>query len=143
MTVNLRTVLKWLDEQRIHDEAECWILTGDTVEPITYVTWTNNGDIILTSAPPWHEPTPIPLHYAQVCAMLLEHYSGGGLLKWSKRPRDTYRGSYIVNPESSVFFIFLSSTVGVVEDHETKMEQKKQQAIQLTRQIQESQQWPI
>jgi hypothetical protein len=142
MTVNLRTVLRWLDEQRIHDEAMCWILGSDTVEPVTHVTWTEDGHMILESLPPWSEPIPTALRYEEVCDILLEHYAGGGSLKWTKQPDTIYRGSYVVDPKESVFFIFLPSNIRFVDSHSEKIEQKRQQAIQLTRQIEESQKWP-
>jgi len=142
MTVNLRTVLRWLDEQRIHDEAGCWVLGHDRVEPVEHVTWTEDGDMLVLTEPPWSTPTPVPLTYREVSDILLEHYSGGGLLKWANHPEEVYKGSYVVKPESAVFFLFLSQEVGIVESHSEKMEQRKQQAIELTKRIEESQSWP-
>lgn len=134
MTVNLRTVLRWLDEARIHDEAECWVLGGDTVQPVTGVTSTESGDMLLHSEEPWAEPAPAPLRFREVCDTLLEEYAGGGLLKWADHP-DVYRGSYSVNVETAVFFVFTSPGVEIVDSHEEKMEQRKQQAETLTQEI--------
>lgn len=139
--ISLRTVLRWLEEHRLHDEADCWVLSGDTVEPVVEVTWEDEGNMILHSRPPWSEPAPTPLQYHMVCDTLLEHYAGGGQLKWGGHP-DMYKGSYVVNAESSVFFLFLPSSIEIVESHEEKMEQRKNQAIELTRKIEESQSWP-
>jgi hypothetical protein len=141
MSISLRTVLMWLEEHRLHDDAECWVLGGDTVEPVHGVTWEESGDMVLHSRPPWTEPAPTPLQYAAVRDTLLEHYAGGGRLKWAGHP-DVYRGSYVVNAESSVFFVFLPTEIQIVDSHEEKMEQRKKQAIDLTRKIEESQSWP-
>jgi hypothetical protein len=139
---NLRTALQWLDEQDIGGQAECWVLGNNTVQPIVHVTWTEVGDVLLWTLPPWTEPSPTPLQFARVSDMLLEHYSGGGSLRWANQLSDTYRGSYVVNSESAVFFLFLPPNVRIMDSHDEKMEQRKQQAIELTKRIEESQTWP-
>lgn len=139
---SLRTVLLWLDEQPISKEAECWVLGDDMVEPVTDVTWNDQGNMYLWTAPPWNDPSPKPLHYSIVSAMLLEHYSGGGALQWATDPEYVYRGSHVVKPESAVFFLFLPQSIKLVESYSEKMEQRKKQAIDLTRKIEESQSWP-
>jgi|SRR5271156_2363619 len=142
MKTSLRTALAWLQAHGLSDDAECWVLGEDTVQPVTGVTQVA-GDMMLVSAAPWSEPTPLPLSFGGVCDILLENYSGGGTLRWHAKPDDPYRGSYVVNPESAVFFLFLPENIQIVEGHAEKMEQRIQQAIQLTREIQESQTWPL
>jgi hypothetical protein len=132
---DLRTTLHWLTEQGIHDEAECWILGSDTVQPVVGVTPTNSGDTYLLSEEPWAEPAPAPLSYRAVCDILLESYAGGGSLRWATNPATIYRGSYSVNVENAVFFVFLPSEIEIVDSHEVKMEQRKRQAEQLTQEI--------
>lgn len=151
---NLRTVLMWLDEQQIHPDAECWVLGHDTVQPVVDIvqagggegTYFNTqailGDLVLITTQPWGDPTPAPLHYGAVYDTILETYSGGGRLLWDAHHKDTYRGSYVVNAESAVFFLFLPTDIEIVDSHEEKMEQRKKQAIELTRKIEESQTWP-
>lgn len=139
---SLRTVLHWLDEQRIWNNAECWVLADNTVEPVVGVTWTDDGNMVLSTASVWTEPTPTPLQYGPVCDTLREHYSGGGRLIWTTKSEDVYRGSYVANAETAVFFVFLPKSVEIIETHEEKLEQRKQQAIELTKKIEESQKWP-
>lgn len=133
----LRTALSWLQAHGLSDDAECWVLGSNTVQPVTGVT-SEGADMVLHTAPAWSEPTPAPLRYASVCDTLLENYSGGGTLRWRTRPTDPYRGSYVVDTNSAVFFLFLPQGVELVESHDEKMAQRKQQAIQLTREIQET-----
>lgn len=142
MGTSLRTALAWLQAHGLSDNAECWVLGQDTIHPVTGVTQ-DAGDMILESAAPWSEPTPLPLAFGGVCDILFENYSGGGTLKWQVKPDDPYRGSYVVNPKSAVFFLFLPENIQIVDGHAEKMEQRTQQAIQLTREIQESQTWPL
>lgn|SRR5208283_1419934 len=142
MGTSLRTALSWLQAHGLSDSAECWVLGADTAQPVTGIAQ-DGADMVLHTAPPWSEPTPQPLRFAAVCDTLLENYSGGGTLKWHAKPDDPYRGSYVVNSESAVFFLFLPDSIQLFESHEEKMEQRTQQAIQLTRDIQESQTWPL
>jgi hypothetical protein len=142
MGTSLRTALSWLQAHGLSDDAECWVLGQDTVQPVTGVTQVLS-DMLIITAPPWSDPAPTPLRFAAVCDTLLENYSGGGTLRWLAKPDDPYRGSYVVNPKSAVFFLFLPNEIQIVESHEEKMEQRTQQAIQLTRDIQESQTWPL
>lgn len=140
MSTSLRTALSWLQAHGLSDEAECWVLGSDTVEPVTGVTSTEAGDMVLSTAPPWSEPTPIPMQYNAVCDTLLEEYAGGGALRWASRPDEPYRGSYVVDATSAVFFLFLPEDVQLLaESHDEKMEQQKQRAKELTKQIQEAQ----
>src|SRR5271157_2708338 len=135
MNVTLRTALQWLTDHDLSDDAECWVLSGDTVEPIVGVTATPAGDVWIGTAAVWSEPAPIALRYGPMCDTLLETYSGGGSLRWANSPGQTYRGSYTPNPDVSVFLLFLPTEVRLVESHEEQMEKRKQQAKQLTREI--------
>lgn len=136
---DLRTALQWLGEHGLDNEAECWVLSGDTAEPVTGVTPTPLGNVILWTLPPWTEPFPRPLSYAAVYDTLVGEYSGGGRLIWESQPRHTYRGSHVIDPAKSVFFLFLPTAIQLIESHEEKMEQRKQQAKQLTEQIERTQ----
>src|SRR5271155_4142857 len=142
MKTSLRTALAWLQAHGLSDSAECWVLGEEDTQPVTNVTQVA-GDMILESAAPWSTPTPLPLGFGGVYDILFENYSGGGTLRWHAKPDDPYRGSYVVNPGSAVFFLFLPENIQIVEGHAEKMEQRTQQAIQLTREIQESQTWPL
>lgn len=134
--VQLRTALMWLESHRLSAQAECWVLAGDDVEPVTGVTC--DGDVTLTSRPVWGDPSPTPLPYGLIYDKIMEQYSGGGSIKWEGHS-ETYRGSYVVDPAKAVFFLFLPESVMIVESHEEKMEQRRQQARQLTREIERSQ----
>lgn len=132
---DLRTALQWLGEHGLAPNAECWVLSGDTVEPVIGVTPTPRGNCIMWTRPVWAEPSPSPLTFTATYDILVESYSGGGRLIWEAQPRFTYRGSHVVDPEKSVFFLFLPTAIQLIESHEEKMEQRKQQARQLTEQI--------
>lgn len=139
MSYNLRTSLQWLQGHGLEEDAECWILSGDTVEPIIGVTSQEDGNVILSSRPIYEEPSPIPLTYGVVSDRLLESYSGGGCLLWGTDTDQTYRGSYVVNPETAVFFLFLPSDIQIYETYSEQMDQRKQQARQLTSEIERAQ----
>lgn len=140
MKVPLRTVLQWLDEQNISLDAECWVLTNDTVLPvIAAIPDGGRGDIILRTAPVWSEPPPVPLTFDAIHDTILEHYSGAGELIWlNANSTITYRGSYVVNADNAVFFLFLPEKIELVETHIEKMEQRKKQAIDLTKEIEKN-----
>lgn len=135
MTVQLRTALQWLDEQHIAPDAECWVLAGDTVEPVTSIDVTGQGDILLTTAKVWDDPAPVPMLYDEVHGALIDSHSGGGALHW-RTHSETYRGSYVVNPERAVFFVFLPDDVSLSPGTYTeRVDQRREQAKQLTREI--------
>jgi hypothetical protein len=133
---DLRTTLQWLTEQHITGDAECWLLADATVLPVTdLAVQEGEGSLILVTSTVWSEPTPVPLHYERVYAKLMDSYSGAGRMKWAGHVNYTYRGSYVVDPTSSVFFLFLPEHVQLIEPHSEKMEKREQQARQLTEEI--------
>lgn len=131
---DLRTVLRWLGEQEISELAECWILSDGTVEPVVTLQELD-GSLYLGSRSVWSAPAPVPLRFGTVYDKLLGSYSGGGLLHWTSHPGHTYRGSYVVNPNNAVFFLFLPDSIKLIDSHSDKMEQRKEQAKQLTKEI--------
>jgi hypothetical protein len=136
---DLRTVLHWLDEQDPAPDAECWLLSDRTVLPVVdRAVASGSGSIILITASVWAEPTPVPLRYDALRATIMENYSGAGQMQWSERVNYIYRGSYVVDPMVSVFFTFLPPQVELIETHAEKMEQRRKQARQLTKEIEHS-----
>lgn len=139
MTPSFRTILKWLTDHNLSDDAEVWIL-GDyssPVEPVTEIGSTDEGAVWVETSPVWKEPVPVPMHYGPFYARLLECYSGAGTLQWLGHS-DTYRGSYTVNPHAAVFLLFLPDSIDLLETHTEKMEQRKKQARELTEVIEKS-----
>lgn len=128
--VNLRTVLRWLAEHNLDDNAECWVLTHETVVPIIYAT-PKGENIDIVTAGVWETPVPIPVTFTYLFDTIVNDYSGGGTLYWRKGY--TYRGSYVVNSDNAVFLLFLPDEIDLIEAHKEKMETKKKQAEELER----------
>jgi hypothetical protein len=142
--INLRTTLQWLTE---HDptpspSAECWVLTDREVLPIIAIGREINidegystADVLVDTSPIWSQPPPTPLTYVALYDKLLETYSGGGKLGWRSHVTYTYRGSYVVNPDNAIFFLFLPSNVILRSTYQEELDRRKDQARQLTKEI--------
>jgi hypothetical protein len=127
----LRTALQWLDEHQLSDDAECWVLTDEAVIPIVAVQC-DGGDAILHTSKVFRDP----LTYSKLRDTILADHSGGGNLTWYGNTERFYRGSYTVNPEQAVFFIYLpqNATLSYIP-YDEQIEIKRQQARQLTQEI--------
>lgn len=135
---DLRTVLMWLAEHELPPTVECWVLSESAIHPIESVTSDDTGDVTLTTGPLTLEATP--MHYGSIFDTLIETYSGGGHLRWRGAPRHTYRGSYTRNPSEAVFFVFLPESIQPPpETYAEEMDKRKQQARELTQEIERSQ----
>jgi hypothetical protein len=130
---DLRTAIRWLIEHDLSESAEVWCLSHRDIEPITELRPVG-PDFVVESRSIWSEPTPVPLQWAAFYDMLMGSYSGGGTFKWAAHP-ETFRGSYSVNPQTAVFLLFLPPQTQIIETHAEKMEQRQQQAQQLTQEI--------
>lgn len=131
--VDVRTALNWLNEHHLEDGAEVWVLSDDLVVPVTEV---GIGENVYIYTRPIDLTNPTQgLTYHDFLDSILKDYSAGGRVIWAKRPDLTFRGSYVRNPAAAVFLVFLPEQVQLVESHEDKMEQRKEQARTLSERI--------
>lgn len=133
---DLRTAIRWLLEHELAETAEVWVLAKPVLRPVVAVEPVA-GDTWLGTAPVWSEPTPAPLQWDRFYDRLMECYAAGGTFRWAQHPELVYRGSYVVNPASAVFLLFLKPDIELVQSHSELMEQRKEQANQLTQEIQD------